>query len=62
MVRARPKKWPDFKQKYKKELKEKKELAEKLKQTAKNGALTLLYSAKDTERNNAVALKEFLEE
>jgi len=29
---------------------------------ARKGNITLLYAAKDTEHNNAIALKEFLEE
>ena len=45
---------------YKKELEEKKELLEKLRHEARKGTVTLLYSAKDTEHNNAVTMKEVL--
>jgi len=53
------KKWNDFKMKYKKELKNKSALIEKIKQIEKErGTVTLLFSAKDKEHNNAVVLKE----
>lgn len=35
---------------------------DKLSERARRGDLTILYSAHDTERNNAAVLKEFLEE
>ncbi|MFD2209886.1 DUF488 domain-containing protein [Virgibacillus halophilus] len=61
-----PDKFPDFKEKYKSELKEndeQKEALDKLKKLAKENDknLTLLYSAKDTEHNQAVVLKEILD-
>jgi uncharacterized protein YeaO (DUF488 family) len=55
-----PAKWTEFKERYRKELEEKKELLEKLRHEARKGTITLLYSAKDTERNNAVTMKEIL--
>ncbi len=55
-----PEKWGEFKKRYKKELEDKKEILEKLKKEAKRQNLTLLYSTKETEYNNAIALKEFL--
>jgi uncharacterized protein YeaO (DUF488 family) len=55
-----PKKWIDFKSKYTKELKNN-PLLQRIKQIGKeNKVLTLLYSAKDTEHNNAVVLYEIL--
>lgn len=55
-----PKKWNDFKKKYKSELRDKPEL-EKIKQIEKEEkTLTLLYSAKDEKHNNAIVLKEEL--
>jgi|SRR5690554_1257158 len=55
-----PDKWESFQKKYYSELKKKKPLLkELLKKSKKN--LTLLYSAKDTERNQAVVIKKFLE-
>ncbi len=53
-----PGKWPVFREKYRKELKDKKEIVERLRKEAKRGRVTLLYSAKDMEHNNAVVLKE----
>jgi uncharacterized protein YeaO (DUF488 family) len=56
-----PKKWADFKMKYKKELKCKLDLLRKVEQIEEEkGIVTLLYSAKDKEHNNAMVLKEIL--
>ena len=57
-------KWQEFKNKYKKELKgkDKSELLEQLKKTAKKEKVTVLFSARDIAHNNAVVLKELLEE
>ncbi len=56
-----PKKWNEFKEKYKIELKNNQDLIKKLKQIGKKEkTITLLYAAKDEEHNNAVALKEIL--
>ena len=56
-----PKKWEEFKNKYKVELKDKKELLGKIKQAEKEkGVVTLVYSAKDEEHNNAVAIINIL--
>lgn len=57
-----PKKWQEFKKRYEKELKDKQELLRKMKQAEKEkGTLTILYSAKDEEHNQAVALAAFLQ-
>lgn len=56
-----PAKWDEFKKRYRQELGDKEELLEELKTDAKHRTVTLLYSAKDTEHNNAVALKELVE-
>ncbi|MGD0230960.1 MAG: DUF488 domain-containing protein [Syntrophorhabdales bacterium] len=55
-----PAKWEEFKKRYRQELNEKTELFEHVKTEARYGNITILYSAKDREHNNAVALKEFL--
>ena len=52
--------WEGFKKKYLKELEGKKELTEQLETIKKKSAVTLLFAAKDTERNNAVVLKNML--
>jgi uncharacterized protein YeaO (DUF488 family) len=56
-----PTKWEEFKKRYAKELEAKQDLVKEVEQTEKKETVTLLYSAKDTEHNNAVALKAFLE-
>jgi len=56
-----PKKWEEFKTKYEVELRNKKELADEIRQAEKErGTVTLLYSTKDEEHNQAFALKLFL--
>ena len=54
-------KWEDFKNKYKSELKKSAALEELLALVKKHKVITLIYGAKDEERNQAVVLKEFLE-
>ncbi len=56
-----PTKWEEFKEKYRIELDDTKKF-HALIEMAKNSDITLVYSAKDTEHNNAVALAEFLKE
>ena len=55
-----PSKWKEFKKRYDRELTEKKPLVEALRRQAKQGTITLLFSAKDAEHNNAVALRELI--
>jgi len=58
-----PEKWEEFKAKYEKELTNKQNLLHEIKQLEKEkGIVTLLYSTKETEHNNAVALNGFLKE
>lgn len=54
-------KWPTFKRRYFDELHKKQELVDQLRVSAGDKPLVLLYGAKDTEHNQAVALKEYLE-
>jgi uncharacterized protein YeaO (DUF488 family) len=56
-----PAKWEEFNKKYAQELETKRDLVGEIEQAARKGKVTLLYSAKDTEHNNAVALKAFME-
>jgi uncharacterized protein YeaO (DUF488 family) len=56
-----PAKWNDFKRRYFAELLRNPSGWRFLLDAARKGRLTLIYSAKDTEHNDAVALKEFLE-
>jgi uncharacterized protein YeaO (DUF488 family) len=57
-----PAKWSEFKKRYKDELKDKPGTIERLRQESRKQTITLLYSSKATEINNAVALKEFIEQ
>lgn len=55
-----PKKWAEFKKKFSSELSKNKNLCEEL--VKKGGTnITLIYSAKNEEHNNAVVLKDYLE-
>ncbi len=56
-----PDKWPEFKSRYFKELEQKTEEVEELRKRAEEKTVTLIFSAKDPEYNNAVALKEYIE-
>ncbi|MGH7004375.1 MAG: 5-formyltetrahydrofolate cyclo-ligase, partial [Alphaproteobacteria bacterium] len=56
-----PLKWEEFKSRYARELEARPEGLEELAAEARAGHLTLVFGARDTEHNNAVALKEYLE-
>ncbi|WP_417538480.1 DUF488 domain-containing protein [Marinobacter sp.] len=62
-----PEKWKEFRQRYLKELKASKEgdTADALKELQailkEHKRITLVFAAKDTEHNNAVALRDFLD-
>ena len=57
-----PQKWEEFQREYRKELAAKEDLVKQIKKFEKEKhVVTLVYSARDTEHNNAVALKAFLE-
>ncbi|EEF57498.1 DUF488 domain-containing protein [Pedosphaera parvula] len=56
-----PSKWKEFQHRYFAELKDKPEAWKPLLAAAQTGKVTLIYSAKNTEHNNAIALKTFLE-
>ncbi len=55
-----PEKWHRFKRSYFSELDNKNDALEKLEEISEGGRVTLVYSAEDTERNNAVALTEYI--
>lgn len=54
-------KWHEFTTRYFKELDEHPKVVEELISLARDARLTLLFASKDSCRNNAVALKEYLE-
>ena len=57
-----PVRWADFQRRYRGELEGNPESWKPLLAAVKKGDLTLLYSAKDERMNQAVVLKEFLED
>ncbi|MGH8067805.1 MAG: DUF488 domain-containing protein [Candidatus Entotheonellia bacterium] len=57
-----PAKWEDFQRRYFAELDSQPEAWRLILEAARRGHITLLYSARDLEHNNAVALKRYLEQ
>lgn len=57
-----PARWSEFQRKYFAELDSRYEVLKPIMQAASEGPVTLLYSSHDTEHNNAVALKKYLED
>jgi uncharacterized protein YeaO (DUF488 family) len=56
-----PEKWGEFRRRYFRELEKDPDQWQPLVRRAQRGRVTLVYSAHDTEHNNAIALKEFLD-
>jgi len=56
-----PAKWEAFRQRYFAELDDKSEALQPLVEATRRGPVTLLYSARATAHNNAVALQQYLE-
>ena len=56
-----PAKWKEFQRRYWAELVDNSEACQPLLDAAKQGNITLLYSAHDTEHNNAISLRSYLE-
>ena len=56
-----PARWEEFQRRYSAELEDKPESWQPLLEAAQEGDISLVYSARDSEHNNAVALKSFLE-
>jgi uncharacterized protein YeaO (DUF488 family) len=56
-----PAKWPEFRRLYFEELRAHPDAWRPILRAAHSGTVTLVYSSHDSEHNNAVALKEFLE-
>ena len=57
-----PAKWAEFRRRYFRELEKRTDAWQPLLTRGRRGRVTLVYSAHDTEHNNAVALKEFLDQ
>jgi len=56
-----PAKWDEFRRRYAQELEAHREAWEPILEASRRGRVTLLYSSRDAEHNNAVALKSYLE-
>lgn len=56
-----PEKWKEFQTRYRKELREKREILDLLRQKASRRTVTLLYGARDEAHNEAVVLQKLLE-
>ncbi|GBD17493.1 hypothetical protein HRbin26_02417 [bacterium HR26] len=56
-----PARWEEFRRRYAAELDARPDAWHPLLEAARQGPVTLLFSARDTEHNNAVALKAYLE-
>jgi uncharacterized protein YeaO (DUF488 family) len=56
-----PARWEQFQERYRQELREKKDAVQLLKQKGKEGTVTLVYAARDEEHNGALVLKRLLQ-
>jgi uncharacterized protein YeaO (DUF488 family) len=56
-----PDKWDEFRKRYRRELDSRPDAWQPIMSAARRSPVTLVYSSHDTEHNNAVALREYLE-
>jgi len=56
-----PDKWPAFRTRYFRELDSRPDAWRPIVSAVRHGAVTLVYSSRDTQHNNAVALKDYLQ-
>ena len=56
-----PAKWPEFQQRYRKELRSNPQAVQRLREILEKGTVTLVFAARDEKRNSALVLKEFME-
>ncbi len=56
-----PDKWEEFQRRYQAELDDNPDAWKPLVEASRQGKVTLLYSSRDTEHNNALVLKSYLE-
>ena len=55
-----PDRWSEFQQRYRSEVDANQPLLDQLRSMARKGPITLVYSARNEEQNNATALKDFI--
>ncbi|MGR4069114.1 DUF488 domain-containing protein [Billgrantia sp. C5P2] len=53
--------WGEFRRRYLAELKPQRDALRELAERARKGSVTLVFSSKDEQRNNAVVLRQYLE-
>lgn len=58
----KPERFPSFRERYRAELERHLDLIVRLVREARSGSVTLLFAARNTEQNNAIVLREMLEE
>jgi len=56
-----PLKWPEFRRRYREELRARVAELEQLRTLARTGTVTFVYAARDTERNSAAVLRDVVE-
>lgn len=56
-----PAKWTEFRRRYFRELNSRPEAWQPIASAARRGTVTLIYSSHDTEHNNAVALRDYVQ-
>ncbi len=56
-----PAKWKEFQTRYRKELRDKKDLLQDLRKRSAERTITLVYGARDEQQNEAVVLKKLIE-
>ena len=56
----KPERWPEFRRRYEQELNKNQPSWQPILDAAKQGTVTLLYSARDVEHNGALVLREYL--
>ena len=57
-----PNKWPEFKKRYQAEMDSNPDAISTLKKHVADGKVTIVYGAKDEEHNDAVVIKQYLDE
>jgi len=56
----RPERWPEFRRRYRAELRQHPELLEQIRNAVHEGPVTLIYASRDEKRNDAVVLRDLL--
>ena len=57
-----PQRWPEFQRRYRQELLAHQDVLRELAEQASRGTITILYAARDDQHNNALVLRQALEE